>query len=900
MTFKTSLLAGVCERKIDLGGSGRQLSYFSLPALEQAGYGAVSRLPLSLRVVLESLVRHCDGRRVTESQVRDLASWLPRAVRENELPFTVGRIVLNCAAGIPLLGDLTAIRGAIKSLGRPVKDIGPKVPVDMVLDHTLTLDYAGTPDALSRNMALEISRNAERFRFVKWAMQAYDGIRLFPPGAGILHQVNLEFLARGVLIQDGVVYPDSLVGTDSHTCMIAGLGVVGWGVGGIEAEASALAQPYYMLTPDVVGVNVTGALRAGVTSTDLVLHVTEMLRRHKVVGKFVEFFGEGVANLTIPDRATISNMAPEYGATIGYFPVDEQTCRYLAQTGRPPEQVRAVETYFRAQNCFGAPKVGDVDYTGVIDLDLATVTPNLAGPKRPQDRLPLAQLSHRFKEVLTQPLSSGGYGKTVSTTGNGASRKVAHGDVVIAAITSCTNTSNPTVMVMSGLVAQKAVARGLTAKPWVKTSFTPGSRVVSKYLDATGLQAALDRLGFAVAGYSCGTCFGASGPIDSTLEKAVVDNDIVACAVLSGNRNFEARIHPAVRAAFLASPPLVVAFALAGTVNIDMETQPLGSDPNGKEIYLRDLWPTQSEIDAALAVAGRPEFYRDIYGGDLAADNPAWSAVPQPGGDIYPWDERSDYIQEPPFLGREFRHTALAPIKGARALAILGDSVTTDHISPISLIRANSPAGSYLRGLGVEPIDFNNFGARRMNHEVMVRGGFSNVRLKNLMLPGTEGGVTAHQPDGDGMSIYDAAMRYKADGVPLIVFAGEEYGTGSARDWAAKATRLLGVRAVIAQSFERIHRSNLVGMGVLPCQFAPGENAASWGLTGEEEFDLTGLDGARPRQALTLIVRRKNGTVDRIPLTLRLDTPIEIEFARQGGIMPYVLSELAAEVPAPA
>jgi aconitate hydratase len=655
-----------------------------------------------------------------------------------------------------------------------------------------------------------------------------------------------------------------------------------------------------MLTPDVVGVNVTGALRAGVTSTDLVLHVTEMLRRHKVVGKFVEFFGEGVANLTIPDRATISNMAPEYGATIGYFPVDEQTCRYLAQTGRPPEQVAAVETYFRAQRCFGAPKVGDVDYTSVVDLDLATVTPNLAGPKRPQDRLPLVQLSQRFKELLLQPLSAGGYGKTASTTGDGATPKVAHGDVVIAAITSCTNTSNPTVVVMAGLVAQKAVARGLVAKPWVKTSFTPGSRVVSKYLDATGLQAALDRLGFAVAGYSCGTCFGASGPINSALEKAIVDDDIVACAVLSGNRNFEARIHPAVRAAFLASPPLVVAFALAGTVDIDMDTQPIGVDSSGNEVFLRDLWPTQPEVDTALAAADRAEFYREVYDSDLVAGNPAWSAVPQPGGDIFPWDERSDYIQEPPFLGREFRHTVLVPITSARALAILGDSVTTDHISPISLIRANSPAGSYLRELGVEPIDFNNFGARRMNHEVMVRGGFSNARLKNLMLPGTEGGVTAHQPSGDSMSIYDAAMRYKADRVPLIVFAGEEYGTGSARDWAAKATRLLGVRAVIAQSFERIHRSNLVGMGVLPCQFAPGESAATWRLTGEEEFDLIGFDGVRPRHALTLIVRRKNGTVDRIALTLRLDTPIEIEFARQGGIMPYVLSELATERPAPA
>jgi len=898
-----SLLSGVCERKIDLG-PGRECRYVSLPALEQAGYGAIGRLPVSLRVVLESLVRHCDGRRVTERQVRDLASWQPQAARENELPFTVGRIVLNCAAGIPLLGDLTAIRGAIKSLGRPVGEIGPKVPVDMVLDHTLTVDYAGTADALPRNMELEISRNAERFRFVKWAMQAYDGIRLFPPGAGILHQVNLEFLARGILIEGGVVYPDTLVGTDSHTCMIAGLGVVGWGVGGIEAEASALSQPYYMLTPDVVGVNVTGELRFGVTSTDLVLHVTEMLRRHKVVGKFVEFFGEGIANLTIPDRATISNMAPEYGATIGYFPVDEQTCHYLAQTGRPPEQVRGVEAYFRAQGLFGAPKPGDIDYTSVIDLDLSIVTPNLAGPKRPQDRVELGHLRRRFNEVLTLPLSAGGYGKPSSGAGsgagNGSQRAVANGDVVIAAITSCTNTSNPNVMVSAGLVAQKAVARGLSVKPWVKTSLTPGSRVVSKYLDATGLQASLDLLGFTVAGYSCGTCVGASGPIDTGLEKEIGDNDIIACAVLSGNRNFEARIHPAVRAAFLASPPLVVAFALAGTVDIDLETQPLGADGNGEAVYLRDLWPTQAEVNAALAVAGRPEFYREIYGGDLAAGNPAWHAVPLPKGDIYPWEERSDYIKEPPFLASEFRRTVLTPIKGARALAILGDSVTTDHISPIGNIKTSSPAGNYLRGLGVQPVDFNNYGARRMNHEVMVRGGFSNVRLKNLILAGTEGGVTAHQPSGDSMSIYDAAMRYKSESVPLIVVAGEEYGSGSARDWAAKATRLLGVRAVIAQNFERIHRSNLVGMGVLPCQFAPGESAVAWKLTGTEEFDLVGInDAIRPRQAITLVVRRRDATVDRISLTLRLDTPIEIEFARKGGIMPYLLSELTTDAPAP-
>lgn len=886
-----SLLSDVCERNIRLA-NGREYRYYSLPVLEQAGYGKISRLPVSLRIVLESLVRHCDGRRVNERQVRDLASWLPDGVREDELPFTVGRIVLNCAAGIPLLGDLTAIRGAIKSFGHPIHEIGPKVPVDMVLDHTLTLDYAGTPYALARNMALEISRNEERFRFVKWAMQAYNGIRLFPPGAGILHQVNLEYLARGILTSGGYVYPDSLVGTDSHTCMIAGLGVVGWGVGGIEAEASAMAQPYYMLTPDVVGINVFGLLRTGVTSTDLVLHVTEMLRKHKVVGKFVEFFGDGVANLTIPDRATISNMAPEYGATIGYFPVDEQTCRYLQQTGRDPAQVEAVEAYFRAQGCFGSPQVDDIDYTNVIDLDLSTVTPNVAGPKRPQDRVPLAQLPHRFKETLTQTLNAGGYGKSYESNGESGQK---HGDVVIAAITSCTNTSNPAVMVTAGLVARKAVERGLNVKPWVKTSLTPGSRVVSKYLDAAGLQQSLDRLGFAVAGYSCATCVGASGPIDPSLEKKIGDDDIIACAVLSGNRNFEARIHPAVRAAFLASPPLVVAFAIAGTVDIDLETQPIGTDVQGDAVYLRDIWPTKDELDDALAVAEQPDLYREVYvRGNLADVNPAWQTVPTPTGDIYPWDGDSDYIKEPPFLADEFRRSVLIPIRGARALAILGDSVTTDHISPIGNIKANSPAGYYLRGLGVEPVDFNNYGARRMNHEVMVRGGFSNVRLKNLMLPGTEGGLTAHQPSGDGISIYDAAMRYKDECVPLIVIAGEEYGTGSARDWAAKATRLLGVRVVIAQSFERIHRSNLVGMGVLPCQFAPGQTAATWKLVGDEEFDLSGLDDVQPRQTLTLVVRRKNGVIDHVPLTLRLDTPIEIEYARQGGIMSYLLAELAS------
>jgi aconitate hydratase len=895
----TSILKDVYERDIDLGLGGRH-RFVSLPALEEAGFGAISRLPVSLRIVLESVVRNCDGKRVTERQVRDLAGWQPRGPRESEIPFTVGRIVLNCAAGIPLLGDLTAIRGAMKRLGYPVSRVGPKVPVDMVLDHTLTVDFHGTPDALALNMELEIQRNAERFSFVKWAIQAYQGIRLFPPGAGILHQVNLEFLASGILFKDGLCFPDTLVGTDSHTGMIAGLGVVGWGVGGIEAEAAMLGQPVYFLTPDVVGVNVTGALKAGVTATDLVLHVTELLRGAKVVGKFVEFFGTGVRNLTLPDRATISNMSPEYGATIGFFPVDEQTCRYLLQTARSEQLVNAVEAYFRAQGCFGAPMPGDIDYTTVIDLDLSVVEANLAGPKRPQDRVPLSQLRTRFHEALKRPVSASGYAvASPAVHGTGAADRVRqpqHGDVVIAAITSCTNTSNPGVMVMAGLVAKRAVAHGLTTKPWVKTSLTPGSRVVSRYLEETGLQSDLDALGFAVAGYSCGTCVGASGPIDANLEKAIVDNEIVACAVLSGNRNFESRIHPTVRAAFLASPPLVVAFALTGTVDIDVHAEPLGTGKGGERVYLRDLWPSTREIDDALAIASQPRFYREAYGEDVTTRNLMWSALPQASGEIFPWDDDSNYIKEPPFLDPELRRSVLRNVSGARVLAILGNSVTTDHISPIGSIKGSSPAGLYLRGLGVAQLDFNNYGARRMNHDVMMRGAFSNLQLKNFMVPGVEGGVTIHQPEGGRMSIYDAAMCYKSEGVPLIVIADEEYGTGSARDWAAKATRLLGVRAVIAASFERIHRSNLVGMGVLPCQFAAGVNAATYKLDGSETFDLVGLDDrAMPGQSLTLVVHRVSGDTENIPVTLRLDTQMELDYVRQGGIMPYVLSELIKE-----
>ncbi|HET7158345.1 MAG TPA: aconitate hydratase AcnA, partial [Burkholderiales bacterium] len=610
---------------------------------------------------------------------------------------------------------------------------------------TLTVDYHGTPDALARNMKLEIERNEERFRFVKWAMQAYDGIRLMPPGWGILHQLNLEFLAPGFLEKDGVIYPDTLVGTDSHTCMIAGLGTVGWGVGGIEAAAAVLGQPVTFLTPDVVGVHVTGALKHGVTSTDLVLSVTEMLRQAKVVGQFVEFFGAGVANLTLPDRATISNMAVEYGATIGFFAVDEQTCKYLLQTGRPPERVQATEDYYRAQECFGAPREGDIDYTRVIALDLSAIVPSVAGPKRPQDRIALANLKPRFARLLTEPVASGGYGKAA---GRAVKDRVDSGDVVIAAITSCTNTSNPGVMLAAGLIAKKAVERGLSVKPWVKTSLTPGSTVVSQYLDATGLQPFLDKLGFNVAGYSCGTCVGASGGIDPTLEKTILDEDVVACAVLSGNRNFEARIHPAVRAAFLASPPLVVAFALAGRVDVDMEREPLGQGMDGAPVYLRDVWPSADELHQALQAAANPEFYRETYSADIAAKNPHWAGIPQATGPMYPWQSESTYIKEPPFLDPQLRASTLRDIAGARALAILGNSITTDHISPIGSIKSTSPAGLYLQKLGVAPADFNNYGARRMNHEVMMRGTFANQRLRNLMTPGVEGGVTVHQPSG--------------------------------------------------------------------------------------------------------------------------------------------------------
>lgn len=870
------------------------VKFHSLPALAAMGFAGLQRLPVSLRIVLESVLRHSSGDIVEESSVRELACWKPNGERVNEVPFTVGRIVLNCAAGIPLLGDLTAMRSAMAKTGLPAESVQPAVPVDMALDHTMSVDFYGTPTAMARNMELDVARNKERYRFVKWAMQAYRGVSLFPPGSGILHQLNLEHMAPGLLGKDGVVYSDTLVGTDSHTCMIAGLGTVGWGVGGIEAQTAVLGLPIFFLTPDVVGIHVTGRLREGVTSTDLVLHVTRMLRQEKVVGKFVEFFGPAVSTLTVPDRATIANMAPEYGATIGYFPVDEQTCLYLRQTGREPETVKRFEAYFRAQGLFGAPQKGEIDYSRTLELPLDEVVPAVAGPMRPQDLVALPAVKSRFNELLGTPRKDGGFGKQVPQPAKAGDIGLADGSVVIAAITSCTNTSNPGVIMGAGLLARNAVAYGLKTPSWVKTSLTPGSMVVSRYLEEAGLQDDLNQLGFAVAGYTCATCVGASGPLDPAIEKTVQDNDLVACAVLSGNRNFEARIHPSVRASFLASPPLVVAYALAGRVNIDFETEPLGHDQAGNPVFLRDVWPDPDDVREALALAANPAFYKEVYGGDTGDVNPGWKDIAAPRGALYPWDENSTYLKEPPFLAPEWSKSVFENIHGARALAVLGDSVSTDHISPIGAIGSRSPAGIYLSEKGVESRDFNNFGSRRMNDEIMIRGTFSNVRLRNQLSGEIEGGFTKLKSDGEIVSIYDAAMHYRAEGVPLVVFAGEEYGTGSARDWAAKGTRLLGVRAVIAKSFERIHRSNLVGMGVLPCQLPEDVALSDLALTGDEQFDILGLEGTiAPRQSVELIITRADGTTQSVPLTLRMDTVAEQKYLVKGGIMPFLLDRMA-------
>ncbi len=872
-------------------GNGETALLYALPQLEKAGIGTVSRLPVSIRIVLESVLRNFDGSKITEQHVRALANWQPNAARTEEIPFVVARILLQDFTGVPLLADLAAMRSAAARAGKDPARVEPLAPVEMVVDHSVQVDVFGKPDALAENMRIEFERNIERYQFLKWGMQAFDTFRVIPPGVGIVHQVNMEYLARGVMRRGDVYYPDTLVGTDSHTTMINGLGVVAWGVGGIEAEAGMLGQPVYFLTPDVVGVHLTGRPAPGVTATDIVLTITEMLRRAKVVGKFVEFFGEGAEALPVTDRATIANMAPEYGATMGFFPVDEATCQYFLATGREPDEVEVMRRYYQAQGLFGIPKADQIDYSQVLELDLAGVKPSVAGPKRPQDRINLYALKESFETLLSLPKDQGGYGKPeaeipVKYTLADGKTQLGHGDVVIAAITSCTNTSNPGVMLAAGLLARKAVEKGLYTPIHVKTSMGPGSRAVTEYLKAAGLLEYLEKLGFGVVGYGCTTCIGNSGPLPEQVEQGILQHDLVACSVLSGNRNFEARVHQNVKANFLMSPPLVVAFALAGRVDIDMATQPIGAGRDGP-VYLKDIWPSAEEVAALLPHAADPRAYR-IYQ-DVGADNPLWDAVPAPAGEVYAWDAASTYIQEPPF----FKTTAKPDpaIRGARALAIFGDSVTTDHISPAGGIQPTSPAGRYLIEHGVEQKDFNSYGARRGNHEVMMRGTFANVRIRNRMVPGSEGGVTLYQ--GQPMSIYDAAMRYQADGVPLIVFAGEEYGTGSSRDWAAKGTQLLGVKAVVAKSFERIHRANLAGMGVLPIQFKDGEGVADLGLTGAESFDLLGLEqGITPQQEVTLVIRREDGSSRNVSARLRLDTPIEIEYFQAGGILPYVLRQL--------
>ena len=940
-------------KKFD-AGHGRAAFFHSLPALEEQGVGPISRLPVSIRIVLESVLRNCDGKKVRRKDVETLANWNAKSPANEEIPFVVARIVLQDFTGVPLVVDLAAMRSAVQRLGGDPKIIEPLVPVDLVVDHSVQVDFAGSAAALQLNMDMEFKRNRERYEFLKWGQQAFKTFGLVPPGIGIVHQVNLEYLAKGVLRTGDVYYPDTLVGTDSHTTMINGLGVVGWGVGGIEAEAGMLGQPVYFLTPEVVGVHMTGTLREGVTATDLALHITQMLRAQKVVGKFVEFYGTGAASLPLPDRATVGNMSPEYGATMGYFPVDAESVNYLRATGRTDEQCRAFEAYFRAQKMFGMPRKGEIDYSVDLELNLEDVQPSVAGPKRPQDRINLPELGRAFRSLLATPVKDGGYGKSgddleqrhlvylngsapetkkmVSTDRrdqgiepgdeqnkvemisnrptpdkgseieaksrevfqHGQSR-IGHGSVLIAAITSCTNTSNPSVMLAAGLLAKKAVERGLTIDPAVKTSLAPGSRVVSDYLNKTGLQTYLDQLGFNIVGYGCTTCIGNSGPLHPKIEQAIAEFDLVAASVLSGNRNFEARVHQNIKANFLMSPPLVVAFALAGRVDLDLAKEPLGRDKEGRPVFLKDLWPSLGEIRDLMQSALTPEIFRKLYR-DFADQNPKWNEISSSKGEVYQWDAESDYIHDPPFF-TDFSMTPgrIEDIRGARPLGIFGDSVTTDHISPAGAIKASAPAGQYLLSRGIKPEDFNSYGSRRGNDLVMTRGIFANVRIKNLMVPGVEGGVTVHQPGGEQMSIFDAAMKYAGAKTPLIILAGHEYGTGSSRDWAAKGTRLLGVKAVVAASYERIHRSNLVGMGVLPLQFVDGVNAQSLGLNGSEVFSIAGLsESIQPGQNLTLEIRRANGGSESVPVKLRIDTPIEIDYYRHGGILPFVLRQLLA------
>jgi len=879
---------------------------YSLPALEEAGLGKISRLPASIRVVLESLLRNCDGQLVSQNDVRNLANWNAKKPAEVEIPFVVSRIVLQDFTGVPLLVDLAAMRDAVKAAGGDPAIIEPLVPVDLVVDHSVQVDKAGTAASYAKNLDMEFARNGERYEFLKWGQQAFETFSVVPPSVGIVHQVNLEYLARLVFEKQGLYYPDSLVGTDSHTTMINGLGIVGWGVGGIEAEAGMLGQPVYFLTPEVIGVNLTGSLREGVTATDLTLRLTQMLRTEKVVGKFVEYFGEGAESLGVADRATIANMAPEYGATMGYFPIDDKTLDYLAMTGRDKAQIQLVRDYYTAQGMFGIPRAGDVDYTKVLNLDLSTITPSVSGPKRPQDRIELPALKTAYAEMLSNPVDKQGYGVAADKLATRVPVKmqetekadakdlsIGHGSVLIAAITSCTNTSNPSVMIAAGLLASKAVARGLSVNPVVKCSLGPGSRVVTDYLNELGLQRYLDKLGFNLVGYGCTTCIGNSGPLDPGVEAAITEGDLVTASVLSGNRNFEARIHGSIKTNFLMSPPLVVAFAIAGRVDIDMDKEPLGIGNDGKPVFLHDVWPTQNEIAAAVAAGLKPAMFVDDYA-DSIGGNDMWKAVKTSSGAIYDWKDDSTYIQLPPFFeGFDMTPGSIENLNDMRALALFGDSVTTDHISPAGSIPASGPAGKFLIEHGVQAMDFNSFGSRRGNDRIMTRGTFANVRIKNLMADGKEGGWTKLMPEGEMMPIFDACDAYRKRGTGLIVFAGVDYGMGSSRDWAAKGTSLLGVRAVVAKSFERIHRSNLVGMGVLPLQFPEGQDAATLGLDGTQTYSIIGLgDALKPRQNLTMEIVEANGNKRSVSLVLRIDTPVEVQYYRHGGILPYVLRNL--------
>ncbi len=877
---------------------------YRLDKLVASGKSHIDRLPFSIRILLESLLRQCNDREITQQDVINLAGWQPRAEARPALPFAPARVIMQDFTGVPAVVDLAAMRSAFGRLGGDPQKINPLVPVDLVIDHSVQVDYFAIPDALVLNADMEFQRNRERYEFLRWGQKAFDNFRVVPPATGIVHQVNLEYLAQVVISKEQagerLAYPDSLVGTDSHTTMINGLGVLGWGVGGIEAEAAMLGQPIDLVTPDVIGFRLHGAMREGVTATDLTLTVTQMLRQKGVVEKFVEFYGPGLSSMSLPDRATIANMAPEYGATIGFFPVDEETLRYLRLTGRSAEGIERVERYCKEQGLFHTDDLQDPEFTDSLELDLGAVEPSLAGPKRPQDRVALSEMKRTFQSALTAPVKDRGYELTPEQLSrkavfgsNGGSLEMKHGAVVIAAITSCTNTSNPSVMVGAGLLAKKAVERGLKVKPYVKTSLAPGSRVVTEYLQQAGVLDALVDLGFDVVGYGCTTCIGNSGPLPEQVVQAITSADLVAAAVLSGNRNFEGRIHPYVRANFLASPPLVVAYALAGRVDLDLVKEPLGLDQKGQPVYLREIWPSNQEIQQAVAQAVQPQMFTKKYA-NVFSGNETWNAIQFGDAVLFPWEPDSTYIQEPPFFVGLTRDVPdIQPIQEARALAVLGDSITTDHISPAGAFAPNSPAGKYLIERGVSPRDFNSYGSRRGNDRVMTRGTFANIRLKNRLLPGVEGGVTLHLPDGEKMSIYDAALKYRQEAVPLVVLAGKEYGAGSSRDWAAKGTLLLGVRFVLAETYERIHRSNLVGMGVLPLQFKPGENLDSLGLTGKEIYSVEGLSNAiQPKSEVTVRVQREDGSVLTFQAIARLDTPIEVEYYRNGGILHTVLRNL--------